>query len=109
MARRLVIVESVSPLAAFVCQGHGLGDRPHLLLKPGMTPEPGEVFRPGDGLVLKRPDGSILITQIAGCLEVGYNRTRHGGWVWDENCIAVPELNRNDVPPGTEVWSVDSP
>jgi hypothetical protein len=109
MARLLVVIESVSPFADFVRRVNWLDERPHLLLKPGIALEPGEIFRPGDSLVLNRPDGSTLIARIGGSLEVGYNRSRHGGWVTYDSCIAVPDLAPDDVPPGTEVWSVDPP
>ena len=111
MARLLTVIESVEPLAEFICRAHWLGERPHLLLKPGISVEPGEVFRPGDSLALKRPDGSMVIAPIGGFLEVGYNRTCQSvtRWVTYDSCIAIPDFDRDEVPPGTEVWSVDPP
>ncbi len=88
-----------------------LSERPHLLLYPGIAVESGEVFRPGDSLLLKRPDGSMVNARIGGFLEVSYNRTCQGvtHWVTYDSCIAMPDLDRDEVPPGTEVWSVDPP
>jgi hypothetical protein len=56
-ARLLLVVERVWPLDEFTRRVFRLGDRPHLLLVPGIDVEPGERFRPGDRLRLKRPDG----------------------------------------------------
>ncbi len=64
-----------------------------------------------DSLFLKRPDGSKVNARIGGFLKVGYNRTFQSvtHWVTYDSCIAVPDLGRDEVPPGTEVWSVDPP
>jgi hypothetical protein len=42
-------------------------------------------------------------------IEAAYNSARHGRWVSYDSCIVVPDLGSDDVPPGTEVWSVDPP
>ncbi len=64
MARLLTVIESVSPLAEFVCRAKRLSERPHLLLRPGIALKPGEVFRPGPG----RPrDYSLGLPQIRIC------------------------------------------
>ena|SRR5271165_2949356 len=107
MARLLMVVESVLPLTEFVRRVKRLGEHPHLLLTPGIALEPGERFRLGDSLVLKRPDGSALIARIGDFLERSYDRSHLGGWVTNDSCIAVPDLASDDLPPGTEVWSVD--
>lgn len=111
MARLLTVIESVSPIADWFCRAEGLGERRHLLLKPGIALEPGEIFRPGDSLVLKRPDGSMVSARIGGFLEVGYNKSCQGvtRWVTYDSCIAIPDLHGDEIPPGTEVWSVDPP
>ena len=68
---------------------------------PGIAVEPGVVFQPGDRLVLKRPDGSIIISPIGGFLEVGYNTTREGvtRWVAYDSSIAIPTLTVTRFPP----------
>jgi hypothetical protein len=60
-----------------------------------------ERFRVGDQLLLKRPNGSKLGWPI-------------GGIEWPcpllpnvDFAILLEELTKNDVPIGTEVWSVD--
>lgn len=109
MARLLLIVKRTWPLDDFtrrVCQ---LGDGPHLLLAPGIVVRPDERFRPGDRLRLRRPDGSTLSARIGGFVEWSYNRTRRGDWVEFDSTIAVVNLVPDDVPIGTEVWSVDRP
>jgi hypothetical protein len=107
MARLLLVVERTWVLSEFERRLHRLKDRPHLLLAPGIVVEPGEWFRPGDRLLLKRPDGSILDGRIGGFAEIGYNRTRHGDWVQYDSALAVVDLGPDDVPMGTEIWSVD--
>src|SRR4051794_14154014 len=109
MARLLLIVERTWPLEDLTRRVCRLGDRPHLLLAPGIVVEPGERFRPGDRLRLKRPDGSTLGGRVGGFVGWGYTRTRHGDWVEYDSAIAVVNLVPDEVPVGTEVWSVDRP
>jgi hypothetical protein len=109
MARLLLVVERTWVLEDFTRRVCRLEDRPHLLLGPGIDVEPGEWFRPGHGLLLKRPDGSTIDGRIGGFVRFGYNRTRHGPWVQYDSALAVPDLGPEDVPVGTEVWSVDRP
>lgn len=109
MARLLLVVERTWPLEDFARRVSRLGDCPHLLLVPGIVVKPGERFRPSDRLRLKRPDGSNLDGRIGGFLGWGYNRTRHGDWAQYDSAIAVVDLVPDDVPVGTEVWSVDLP
>lgn len=58
-----------------------------------------ERFRAGDPLLLKRPDGSELRTRI-GSLEVLDPHPTH------QVVVLLKELGKEDVPLGTEVWSV---
>ena len=89
MARRLFVVEDT-----FAIEGRGL------TLVPGIIPEGNEVFRPGDPIMLRKPDGSFFATRIGG-LEMVYPNPRR------DVVIMLKDLTKADVPIGTEVWSVD--
>lgn len=90
MARFLFVVEDT-----FAIKGRGL------VLVPGITPHEDEIFRVGDPLRLIRPDGSELRTAIGG-LEMFTKPVLQA---------AIPVLLRGvtkeEVPVGSEVWSVD--
>jgi hypothetical protein len=90
MARKLFTVEAV-----FLIEGRGV------FLAPGIVPEGSERFRAGDTIELRRPDGNRNRTSIAG-LDLPTPNPRH---------VVVVSLPRNfrkdDVPIGTEVWSID--
>jgi hypothetical protein len=92
MSRRLFVVEDT-----FTITGRGL------VLVPGIIPEGEERFRAGDPILLKRPEGSSLTCKI-GALEilmrVPPDRKR-------DVVIMLKERRKEDVPIGTEVWSVD--
>jgi hypothetical protein len=90
MARRLFTIEDT-----FLIKGRGL------VLFPGIVPEGDERFHVGDPILLKRRDGSSLAWHI-GALELIF-----GGPPRDDVVILLRELGKNDVPVGTEVWSVD--
>jgi hypothetical protein len=92
MARRLFVVEDT-----FLIKGRGL------VPVPGIVPEGEERFRLGDLIVIKRPDGSCLGATIGG-IEIFSTppRTR------DDFAIVLKDLNKEDVPIGSEVWSVDA-
>jgi hypothetical protein len=92
MARQLFIVEDT-----FVIKGRGL------VPVPGIVPQGDERFRVGDSILLKRPDGSSLPWQIGG-LELIC-----GGPPRDDVVVLLKGLGKEDVPVGTEVWSVDAP
>ncbi len=110
MARRLILVETVRPLTEAHSLIMGLGYRPHLLLTPEVVLESGERFRPGDIILLKRPFGSTLVTRISGFSRLGgYGFAPPGIWVNYENCLVIPDSAPEDIPVGTEVWSVDRP
>jgi hypothetical protein len=66
---------------------------------PGIVPVGEERFRAGDPLLLKRPDGTELRTTITS-LEIMNPNPRH------EVVVLLKELTKEDVPVGTEVWSV---
>ncbi len=100
MARLLVTVENTWVDPAWMRRFHRLPGRPHLCLAPGVVVRPSERFRPGDRLLLKRPDGSSVEARIGGFVCQRYP-------IRDDNLIAVPNLLPGDVPVGTEVWSVD--
>jgi hypothetical protein len=68
---------------------------------PGFLPDKNERFRCGDPLVLKRPDGSEIQTRI-GSFEMP-NPTPSPPVL----LVNLLELNKDDVPIGTQVWSVD--
>jgi hypothetical protein len=92
MARHLFTVEDT-----FLIEGRGL------VPTPGIVPQGDERFRVGDPIRLKRPDGSEIEWQIGG-LEFICPPPRQ-----DEVVILLKGLGKNDVPIGTEVWSVDRP
>ncbi len=90
MARCLFTVEDT-----FLIEGRGL------VPVPGIAPQGDERFRVGDPIKLKRPDGSEMVRRIAG-LELLCPRPRP-----DDVVILLKGLGKDDVPVGTEVWSVD--
>jgi hypothetical protein len=94
MARRLFVVED-----AFFIKGRGL------LPVPCIVPEGDERFRVGDPILLKRPDGSRLEWTIGG-LEMIHCTPRRQT---DDIFILLKGLSKEDVPVGSEVWSVDTP
>ena len=74
---------------------HGRG----LIPVPGIVPVGEECFRVGDPLLLKRPDGSEVRTAIGGLAHLDPNPNR-------EVVVLLKELTKDNVPVGTEVWSV---
>jgi len=79
----------------FTVQGRGL------TLLPELSPIEDETFEVGDPLRLKRPDGTEDVFKIGG-LELAK--------VLNAPCQLLVHLsgkNKEDVPIGTEVWSVD--
>src|SRR5262245_11277386 len=91
MARRLFVVEHVVVI-----------ERRGIALVPGILVEGEERFRAGDPIVLRKPDGSSTIMKI-GALELMCPNPR------GEVTIMLAHLGREDVPVGTEVWSIDVP
>ena len=71
-----------------------------LVLVPGIVPVGDERFRVGDPLRLKRPDGSEVETAISG-LEMFMETMK------PDIPVLLKGLGKEDVPIGTEVWSVD--
>lgn len=74
-----------------------------IVLTPELVPVGQEVFRVGDPLRLRRPDGSEDIVKIGG-LEFGK--------VLNARCqllVFLRDRSKADVPVGTEVWSVPNP
>jgi hypothetical protein len=91
MARLLFRVTEV-----FTVQTRGI------VLLPKLNFVGDERFRVGDPLLLKRPDGTEIDTTI-GAVEL----LKPVGQPC-EPVIMLTELGKQDVPIGTEVWSVDS-
>jgi hypothetical protein len=89
MARQLFTVTGT-----FSVPGRGI------VLIPGISPVGNERFRVGDALLLKRPDGTEIITGIEG-LEFLAPNPNH------EVTVMLKQLGKNEVPAGTDVWSVD--
>jgi hypothetical protein len=94
MARCLFVVEG-----AFFIKGRGL------VTVPGIVPEGDERFRVGDPILLKRPDGSRLEWNIGGLEMIHCTPRRQTNDVF----ILLKGLNKEDLPVGSEVWSVDTP
>ncbi len=90
MARRLFIVEDT-----FSIKGRGL------VPVHGILPQGEERFLVGDPIQLRRPDGSRLEWKIGGIEIICGARPRH------DVVILLQSLGKDDVPIGTEVWSVD--
>jgi hypothetical protein len=88
MPRRLFTVSDT-----FLIRGRGL------VLVPGIVPVDDERFRAGDPLPLKRPDGTALRTTITNFEIMNPNPRR-------EVVVCLKELTKEDVPIGTEVWSI---
>jgi hypothetical protein len=91
MARLLFAVEDT-----FLIEGRGL------VPVPGIVPQGDERFRVGDPIRLKRPDGSEIEWKIAG-LEMLYPRPPQ-----NDVAILLNGLGKDDVPIGTEIWSMDN-
>ncbi len=89
MGRRLLVVKDT-----FAVKGQ-------LVLVPGILPKGNECFRPGDPIVLHKPDGSAVETRID-ALELLCPNPRR------DVVILLKELSKSDVPVGTEVWSVEA-
>ena len=78
-----------------------LGARPRDCSYSGISPVGNERFRVGDAHLLKRPDGTEIMTDIGG-LEFLTPNPDH------ELTVMHKQLDKNDVPAGTGVWSVDN-
>jgi hypothetical protein len=89
MGRCLFVVEDT-----FLIRGRGL------VPVPGIIPEGEERFRVGDRIMLKRPDGSEMEWEIGG-LELLCPNPRH------DVVILLKGMSKEDIPIGTEIWSVD--
>jgi translation elongation factor EF-Tu-like GTPase len=92
MARRLFVVED-----SFLIKGRGL------VPVPGIVPRGDERFRVGDHIVIRRPDGSQLEWTIGG-IEIFRTPPRPNS----DLGILLEDLNKDDVPIGSEVWSADA-
>jgi hypothetical protein len=71
-----------------------------VVLLPGLKPIDEKRFQVGDAIRLKRPDGVELTVPIAG-LELPHPNPKY------ECLVLLHELDQEDVPIGTEVWSVE--
>lgn len=92
MGRRLFVIEDT-----YFIKGRGL------VPVPGILPQSEERFRTGDPIHLKRPDGSCLEWKIGGIEMIHGTPPRSRIDV----VILLQGLSKDDVPIGTEVWSVD--
>jgi hypothetical protein len=90
MPRSLYTVED-----SFFLKGRGL------VTLPGIVPREGERFRIGDWVEIRRPDGSRLVWAIGG-IEMSDPAPPTPGVV-----ILLRELGKEDVPIGSEIWSID--
>jgi hypothetical protein len=92
MTRCLFVVEDT-----FYIKGRGLVPIPGILIQDE------ERFRVGDPLLFQRPDGSCLEWKIGGIEMIHATPPRPR----NEVVFLLKDLNKEDVPIGTEVWSVD--
>lgn len=93
MARLLFTVEN-----RFAIRNRGV------VVVPGIVVQGDERFRVDDPLELRKPDGVVVFTRIAG-LEWSVPRQADRSFP-----LLLPiELTKGDVPVGAEVWSVDPP
>ncbi len=90
MARRLFTVKDT-----FMIRGRGL------MPVPGVVPQGDEVFRIGDPILLVRPDETTLAWRIGGLGLISGPRAHH------DVVLLLVGLEKEAVPVGTEVWSVD--
>jgi len=88
MAERLVTVEE-----AFVARGRGV------LIAPRFTAEQPRAGR--FGVRLRFPDGTER--EVSAELEVAHMRGTLAPYVM----VRLPELAPDDVPSGTEIWTID--
>ena len=111
------LLPPTSPKCLFVVEGHFRIQGRGLFLLPGILIEldgpfpPDEIiFRIGDKVELRRPDGSVLNTEIAGAEWL--TRTRTESEVpRRSSCFILQfseQLEPSDAPVGTEVWIVES-
>jgi hypothetical protein len=108
MARLLLVVDTAHTLPLPICGGYRHGKHSELVLTPDVVLQPGEYFRRGDRVVLKRPFSSSINARIAGFIGIGgYGYAPPGIWVNYTNCLVIRGLSPEAVPPGTEVWSSD--
>jgi translation elongation factor EF-Tu-like GTPase len=94
MARRLIVVED-----RFVIKGRGV------VVLPGIVPEEDERIRVGDQVEIRRPDGSLLGWSIGG-IEIFSTPMARPRESWDYPILLIG-LEKDDVPVGSEIWSVD--
>jgi hypothetical protein len=86
MPRRLLVVRQRIWL-----RGKGL------ILTPGFIPTSSDSVRPGDRVILRCPDGSTREATVQG--------TRHT-LTENEVDLLLGEVTKDEVPIGTEVWSI---
>jgi hypothetical protein len=80
----------------FLIAGRGV------IVVPGITPSDEERFQVGDPILLCRPDGTTLDWQIGGI------RILHRPVPQPDFPILLTGLTKDDIPIGTEIWSVDA-
>ena len=90
-----------SPRCLFRVSHTFVNQRRGVVLLPGVIPQGDERFRIGDRVELHRSDGSVQVTTIAG-LELMHPRPPDGSVA----ILLNESVQREDVPIGTEVWSV---
>jgi len=93
MARRLLVVEDT-----FFLKNRGL------VPVPGIVPQGDERFRIGDPILIRRADGSHLEWTIGGIEMIGY---AFGIPRQNDVVILLKDLTKEDIPIGSEIWSVD--
>jgi hypothetical protein len=71
---------------------------------PGIVPQGDERFRIGDPILIKRPDGAHLVRTIGSIAPISYS---HAVGLRNDVMIFIQNLTKEDIPIGSEIWSVD--
>jgi hypothetical protein len=95
MGRRLLVIEG-----AFLIPRRGL------VLVPEVHLRVDERLRVGDPILLKKPDGSTIRTNIGGIEVCCGSRNQQPQC---EMHVLLREMSKEDAPPGTEVWTIGEP
>jgi hypothetical protein len=93
----------------------GMELRPCIPLRKLLSRPEYRVLREGSAVELRRPDGTRMVTQVVrygapGARESDTTIFEYGlpeSDEWDIAFVLSPSLRPEDLPAGTEVWSID--